>query len=64
MKSADYIAVVRLTTKDEKVLAMPGKSCERVPEASLPWLLADGLIRPAKDEKPAPKSAGRTKGRK
>lgn len=45
MKGADYVAVVRLTDRFGKVLAAPGKSCDRVPDASLDWLLRDGLIR-------------------
>lgn len=47
MKGADYIALRRLSTKDDRTLAMPGETCERVPESSLPWLLASGKIAPA-----------------
>lgn len=39
-----YVATVRLTTKDGRVLAMPGETCERVPASSLPWLIDQGLI--------------------
>lgn len=43
---AAYRAVVRLTTKDRTVLALPGESCAQVPASSLPWLLEQGLIEP------------------
>lgn len=39
MSGGNYIAMVRLTTKGRDVLAMPGETCERVPESSLPFLL-------------------------
>lgn len=51
----DFVAVRRLSTKDDETLAMPGERCERVPAASLPALLAAGKIRPA--EKKARKIA-------
>lgn len=66
MKGSDYVAVVRLTTKGDpvpEVLAMPGETCERVPAASLGWLLADGLIAKPDPNAKRPKKA-RTKGRK
>lgn len=49
---AGYVAMVRLRTKasagDRRtVLAVPGETCERVPDSSLPWLIAQGLIVPA-----------------
>lgn len=44
---AAYRAVVRLTTKDRAVLAMPGELCTQVPASSLPWLIEQGLIEPA-----------------
>lgn len=40
------IARVELTTKDGRVLAKPGQTCERVPATSLSWLLEQGLIAP------------------
>jgi hypothetical protein len=43
---AAYVAVVRLTSKDRTVLADVGASCERVPAASLTWLIDQGLIAP------------------
>jgi hypothetical protein len=44
MKGSDYIARAELSDKAGAVLAVPGESCERVPAASLPWLLAQQLI--------------------
>jgi hypothetical protein len=44
MNGADYVATVRLTNKAGDVLAMPGDTCERVPDESLPWLFGQGLI--------------------
>lgn len=44
MNGADYIATVRLSDKGDDTLAAPGESCDRVPPASLPWLLEQGLI--------------------
>lgn len=41
-----YRAVRRLSTKGDLTLAEPGETCERVPTASLPWLLRDGKIVP------------------
>jgi hypothetical protein len=54
MTGSDYVAVVRLTDKIGKVLAMPGDRCTEVPESSLGWLASDGLIRlqPAAIDKP------------
>lgn len=44
---SDYIAVVRLSTKGNRTLALPGESCEDVPTVSLAWLLRSGKIRKA-----------------
>jgi hypothetical protein len=44
---ADFVAVIRLTNKAGEVLAMPGETCERVPEVSLAWNEAKGRIRRA-----------------
>ncbi len=41
---AAYRAKVRLTDKPGTELALPGETCERVPAASLGWLLEQGLI--------------------
>lgn len=46
MTGAEYRATVRLSTKDDVTLAEPGETCERVPDASLAWLLTQGLIEP------------------
>lgn len=45
MKGSDYVAVRRLTNREGEVLAMPGATCERVPESSLSWLLDRGWIK-------------------
>lgn len=52
MKGCDYIAVVELSTKAGVTLAAPGESCARVADASLPWLLEQGLIVAAKPKQP------------
>jgi hypothetical protein len=50
MNGADYVATERLTTKAGDVLALPGDTCERVPESSLPWLVEQELIVPRTTE--------------
>jgi hypothetical protein len=44
MNGADYIATVRLSTKQNETLAEPGERCDQVPTASLEWLAEQGLI--------------------
>ena len=44
MDGSDYCAVTRLSTGADETLADVGELCTRVPPASLPWLLAQGLI--------------------
>lgn len=44
MTGHDYIAMVRLSDRGNVTLAEIGETCERVPAASLPWLITDGLI--------------------
>ena len=39
-----YRAIRRLSTKADETLAEAGQTCERVPAASLPALLASGKI--------------------
>lgn len=46
MDGREFLAVVRLSTKGDATLADVGERCDRVPAASLPWLLAQGLIVP------------------
>lgn len=46
MKGIEYIALRRLSTKENVTLALPGETCQHVPDASLPSLLASGKIRP------------------
>lgn len=53
MNGADYVALRRLSTKDDITLAVPGEACERVPASSLPGLLASGKIAPAPPVVPA-----------
>jgi hypothetical protein len=47
MNGRDYVAVRRLSTKQDTTLAAPGDTCENVPEDSLGWLLDRGWIKPA-----------------
>ena len=58
MSGHDFEALVRLTAKDGSVLALPGDSCEKVPEVSLGWLAAKGSIK-----KRGPGSGPKKKGR-
>lgn len=44
---AAYRATTRLTDKPGKVLALPGETCEHVPELALVWLGQQGLVVPA-----------------
>jgi hypothetical protein len=44
VNGADYIAKVRLSTRADETLALPGERCDRVPAQSLPWLAEQGLI--------------------
>ncbi len=44
MNGRDFVATVQITTKMGEVVAEPGETCERVREASLPWLLEQGYI--------------------
>lgn len=44
MNGADYVATVRLSTKENLTLAEPGQTCERVSASSLGWLAEQGLI--------------------
>lgn len=46
MDGREFIATVRLSDAANTTLAVPGERCDRVPAASLPWLLAQGLIVP------------------
>jgi len=41
------VARVRLSTRANDTLALPGETCERVPASSLPWLIEQGLVGPA-----------------
>lgn len=40
MQGRDYVACVRLSNLENDTLALPGETCERVPAADLPGLLA------------------------
>lgn len=44
MDGRDYVATVRLSTRDNDTLADPGERCDRVPVDSLPWLAEQKLI--------------------
>lgn len=48
MNGKDYVARVALTDKAGQVVAAEGETCERVSASSLPWLIEQGLIVPAK----------------
>jgi hypothetical protein len=55
MTGADFVATVRLSTRDNTTLALPGESCDRVPAASLAGLYASGKITAkVRDGKPSP----------
>lgn len=45
MNGTEYVALVRLSNKANETTAMPGETCERVAESSLPWLAEQGLIK-------------------
>ncbi len=44
---SDYVAMVRLSTKDNRTVALPGEGCDKVPTVSLSWLLRSGKIKKA-----------------
>jgi len=44
MNGQHYVALVRLSNKDDETLADVGERCHRVPASSLPWLLETGRI--------------------
>lgn len=46
MKGRDYRALRRLSNAADDTLALPGETCEQVPESSLPGLLASKKIEP------------------
>jgi len=54
MKGYDYVAVVKLVTR-EGVVARPGERCDYVPVQSLPWLLEQGKITTAPKVEPVKK---------
>lgn len=57
LNGADFVALVRLTDKPGNVLALPGKSCAKVPAASLGWLERKGKIRRRQTEAAAEEPA-------
>lgn len=54
LNGADFRARVRLSTKDDQTLALPGETCERVPVVSLQLLLASRKIAPVEPSRPEP----------
>ena len=44
-KSSEYVSVDRITDFAGDALAMPGDTCDRVPQADLAWLLEYGHIK-------------------
>lgn len=51
LNGKDYLALRRLSTKDDQTLAEVGATCERVPVESLAALLASGKIEPAENRR-------------
>jgi hypothetical protein len=47
MEGKNYVALRRLSNRDDVTLAAVGETCERVPITSLPGLLKSGRIEPA-----------------
>jgi len=47
MPSSDYVAVRRISTRDDETLAAVGETCDRVPADALEWLEASGAIQVA-----------------
>lgn len=45
MTGKDFVALVRLSNKENVTVADVGETCERVLASSLPWLLEHGHIR-------------------
>ena len=45
LKNSDYVAVDRITDLAGDALAMPGDTCDRVPQADIAWLLEYGHIK-------------------
>jgi hypothetical protein len=54
LKGAEFVAVVRLMTRDG-VVAQVGERCDYVPVDSLAWLLEQGKIAPAPKAEPVKK---------
>lgn len=54
LNGADYVALRRLSDRDDRTLAQVGETCDRVPPASLPALLASGKIAPVVSKPDAP----------
>jgi len=46
LQGTDYVAIRRLSDKDDVTLAEAGETCDRVPPESLAPLLASGHIAP------------------
>lgn len=57
MNGAHYRALRRLSNAADETLAQVGETCERVPESSLPLLLASGKIEPVLTKPDAPEPA-------
>jgi hypothetical protein len=56
MKGADYIALKRISNRENQTLAAVGETCERVPSNALHWLLEDLAIEKVSPvNRPAPK---------
>ncbi len=53
---SDYVAMVRLSTKDNRTVADVGQTCENVPVVSLEWLARAGKIKKASVVTPDPEA--------
>lgn len=51
LSGKEFVALTRLSTKDDETLALAGETCERVPAASLALLAHTGKIAPAAAKK-------------
>lgn len=56
LSGADYVALVRISTKENETLAAVGQTCERVPAHLLELFEQRGKIKRAPRLRPAPKA--------
>lgn len=58
LTGSDFVAIRRISTKDNRTLAAPGEACTRVPTEALVRLEARGAIRRVERPEP-PRRRGR-----